>query len=55
MKASMRGVIFEHVDHVIKRDKGVIDGNDLGTFFNRGSQDQTTNAPEAIDANFSRT
>ena len=55
MKASMRRVIFEHVNHVIKGDKGVIDGNDLGTFFNRGSQDQTTNAPEAIDTNFGGT
>ena len=51
----MSRVIFEHVNHVIKGNKGVIDGNDFGTFFKRGSQDQTTDAPEAIDANFGGT
>jgi hypothetical protein len=29
LELTMAGIVFEHVDHVIKTDEGVIDGNNL--------------------------
>merc|ERR1719489_206323 len=29
-ESSVGGVILEHVDHVVERDEGIVDGDDLG-------------------------
>jgi hypothetical protein len=51
LESAMCGVILEHVDHVVKRNEGIIDGNNLSSFGNGRSQHQATNAAKSIDSN----
>lgn len=45
-------VILEHVNHVVKADERVIDGNDSRSTFDRRSQNETSDTSESVDSNF---
>ena len=46
----MRGVVLEHVHHVVERDEGIVDGHDLGALGDGRPQHQTTDAAETVDS-----
>ena len=49
LEASVSRVIFEHVDHVIQRDEGVIDSHNLGALGDGWPQDEAADATETVD------
>ena len=50
LEPSMGGVILEHVDHVVKGDEGIVDGHNIGTLVQSGSQDQSANSSKTVDS-----
>jgi hypothetical protein len=49
------GVVLEHVDHVVKGDEGVVDGNNLGALGNGRAEDQATDTAESINTDLKLT
>ena len=45
--------LLEHVDHVVERDEGVIDGDDAGPLLKSGPQHKATNAAESVNPDVS--
>jgi len=51
--AAVGRVVLEHVDHVVKGDEGIVDGNDLDVLLQKScTQHETTDASETVDADF---
>ena len=50
--ASVSGVILEHVDHVVQRNEGIVDGHHVHILVQSGTEDQAANATETVDSNF---
>jgi len=49
LELSVGRVVLEHVHHVVKRDEGIIDGDDLGALGDGGAENQATDAAESVD------
>merc|ERR1719158_138910 len=49
-KFSMSRIVFEHINHVVKWNKWVVDGDNLSSFGQSRSQDQTANSAKSIDS-----
>ncbi len=50
-EATVSGVVLEHVDHVVERDEGIVDGDDLDALSQGGSQDNAANSAESVNTN----
>ncbi len=50
--APVGGVVLEHIDHVVERDEGIVDGGDFDIGCQRGTKDQATDAAKAVDTDF---
>ena len=50
----MGGVVLEHVDHVVKGNEGVVNGDDLSSLGNCRTQDQATDAAESVDSDLQK-
>ena len=50
MVAKVGGVMLEHVDHVVKVDEGVVDGDHLGTFGNGCPEHEPSNPSKPVDS-----
>ena len=49
----MRGVVFEHIDHIVQIHERIVNRYDLDALMlERGAENQTANAAKAIDTNF---
>ena len=53
LEGSVGGVILEHVDHVVQRDEGIVNGNHIHAFVQGSSQDQTADATESVNSDLS--
>ena len=55
LETAVHGIVFQHVGHVVGRNKGVVDTDELHTFaINAGAQHQAADTAEPIDTNFDR-
>ena len=43
LEDAVGGVVFEHVDHVVKIDEGIVDGNDVDVISGQGSSADESN------------
>ena len=50
----MGGVVLEHVDHVVKGNEGIVNGDDLSSLGNCRTQDQATDAAESVDSDLQK-
>merc|ERR1712133_346810 len=51
LELTMGGVVLEHVDHVVKRNEGVVDCHDRCTLLYSSTKDKATDTAKAIDSN----
>ncbi|KAI8439274.1 hypothetical protein MSG28_013111 [Choristoneura fumiferana] len=49
LEASMSGVVFEQVDHVVQADEGVVDGDHRRALLDGRAEDQATDAAKSVD------
>jgi len=52
LEDAVGGVVFEHVDHVVEIDEGIVNGNDVDVISgDGGSADESTNSAKSVDTN----
>jgi len=52
LEDTVGGVVLEHVDHVVKVDEGIVDGDDVDVIScDRRSADESSNSAKSVDTN----
>merc|ERR1719454_2236725 len=46
----MGGVVLEHVDHVVERNEGIVDGHHRHALVDGGTEDEASNSAKSIDS-----
>lgn len=50
LELAMGGVVLEHVDHVVERNEGIVDGHHRHALVDGGTEDEASNSAKSIDS-----